>query len=328
MLKHTWLALTLVCTAGTAVAQERTTELQVIKDSAAIDRTTQTEDVRFKTDNTERMTVPVRVAGSGPYRFLVDTGADRTAVSRELAARLKLPAGANAELHSITGQTLVSTAMLSGLQLTQRQIKVTDAPLLDGVNIGADGILGVDSLRSQRIVFDFKANTMSIVPSSEAEPVTDDNAIVVTARQRNGRLVVTEAEANGRPATVILDTGAQVSIGNSALRKKLFGDAPVDPIHKIDMISVTGEKLEGEWALVRQLDIGGVKLNDLVVIFADAHAFGTLKLDRRPAILLGMNAMRAFKRVSIDFANRKLRVVLPESGQLDIRMAAASVPRG
>jgi predicted aspartyl protease len=200
--------------------------------------------------------------------------------------------------------------------------------LLDGVNIGADGILGVDSLRSQRIVFDFKANTMSIVPSSEAEPVTDDNAIVVTARQRNGRLVVTEAEANGRPATVILDTGAQVSIGNSALRKKLFGDAPVDPIHKIDMISVTGEKLEGEWALVRQLDIGGVKLNDLVVIFADAHAFGTLKLDRRPAILLGMNAMRAFKRVSIDFANRKLRVVLPESGQLDIRMAAASVPRG
>ena len=328
MLKFPWLALTLACAAGTATAQDRTTELQAAKDTAAIDRTTQTEDVRFKTDRTERMTVPVRVAGSGPYRFLVDTGADRTAVSRELAARLKLPAGSKAELHSITGQTQVSTAMIQGLQLTQRQLKVADAPLLEGVNIGADGILGVDSLRSQRVVFDFQANTMSIVPSSAPEPVAGEDAIVVTARQRNGRLVVTEAEANGRSATVVLDTGAQVSIGNNALRQKLFGSTPVNPLHRLDMISVTGEKLEGEWALVHQLDIGGVKLNDLVVIFADAHAFGTLKLDRRPALLLGMNAMRAFKRVSIDFANRKLRVVLPESSQLDIRMAATSIPRG
>jgi len=327
MLNHSWLAVALLCTAGAAVAQERTTEVQVVRDAGSIDRTTQTEDVRFKTDQTERMTVPVTVAGSGPFRFLVDTGADRTAVSRELALRLNLPAGSNAELHSITGQSLVSTAMISGLQLTKRKVKVADAPLLESVNIGADGILGVDSLRSQRVVFDFAANTMSIVPSSAPEPVAGEDAIVITARPRNGRLVVTEAQANGRPATVIIDTGAQVTIGNGALRKKLFGDAPVDPLHRLDMISVTGEKLVGEWALVHQLDIGGVKLNDLVVIFADAHAFGTLKLDRRPALLLGMNAMRAFKRVSIDFANRKLRVVLPESSQLDVRMAAA-IPRG
>jgi len=36
-----------------------------------------------------------------------------------------------------------------------------------------------------------------------------------------------------------------------------------------------------------------------------------------------MNAIRAFKKVSIDFASRKFRVVLPESSSLDIRMAAA-----
>ena len=56
----------------------------------AIDRTTQTQDVKFRNEHDDRMTVPVRLSGAGPYRFLVDTGADRTAVSRELADRLKL----------------------------------------------------------------------------------------------------------------------------------------------------------------------------------------------------------------------------------------------
>jgi len=36
-----------------------------------------------------------------------------------------------------------------------------------------------------------------------------------------------------------------------------------------------------------------------------------------------MNAIRAFKKVSIDFANRKFRVVLPEESQLDVRLASA-----
>jgi hypothetical protein len=39
-------------------------------------------------------------------------------------------------------------------------------------------------------------------------------------------------------------------------------------------------------------------------------------------MLLGMNAMRAFKKVSIDFARRKMRVVLPESGEADLRVAS------
>src|SRR6476661_608130 len=66
-----------------------------------VDDTTQAQDVQFANDATERMTVPVRVSGTGPFRFLVDTGADRTAISRQLATRLKMPAGQVAELHSI-----------------------------------------------------------------------------------------------------------------------------------------------------------------------------------------------------------------------------------
>jgi hypothetical protein len=34
-----------------------------------------------------------------------------------------------------------------------------------------------------------------------------------------------------------------------------------------------------------------------------------------------MNAIRAFKKVSIDFANRKFRVVLPEESALTYQLA-------
>jgi hypothetical protein len=72
--------------------------------------------------------------------------------------------------------------------------------------------------------------------------------------------------------------------------------------------------------------MGGVTLSDVVVVFADARIFQDLNLNDRPTVLLGMNAMRAFKKVSIDFEHKKFRVMLPESGSLDSTMLAATAP--
>jgi predicted aspartyl protease len=302
---------------GTVAA--RLSEIPVA--SPVVDGVTQTEDVAFKNDGYERMTVPVTLSGQGPFRFMVDTGADRTAVSSQLAARLNLTSGASATLHSFTGASEVQTALVPELQLSRRSVRVVDAPLLNSEHMGADGILGVDSLRKQRVQFDFENNVMSIVPSSTVDSIKDPDAIVITATRRNGRLIFTEARVNGRPVTVILDTGAQISVANSALRRLLEGGAVHGGAEKVELHSVTGASLTGDYAFVRTLDIGGVTLKGLAVVFADAHTFSKLKLDNKPALLLGMNAIRAFKRVSIDFANRKFRVVVPESSSLDTRIA-------
>jgi predicted aspartyl protease len=286
-----------------------------------VDKTGQTEDVKFRNDRFARMTVPVLLAGTGPYRFLVDTGANRTAISRELAAKLKLAAGQSASLHSVTEMSTVSTAMVPDLQFTRRNVRVADAPLLESVNMGADGILGVDSLRSQRVMFDFEGQTMSIVPSRTYDSSSDPGAIVITARTRNGRLIITEAKVNGRRVTVVLDTGSEISVGNSALRRLLVGTKVLDPAHRIEITSVTGGTIAGDYMFVRELEMSGVSITNLAVIFADAHSFKTLNLDRQPALLLGMNALRAFKRVSIDFANKTFKVVLPQSSENNVKMA-------
>ena len=136
-------------------------------------------------------------------------------------------------------------------------------------------------------------------------------------------MIVTEAQANDKRVSVVIDTGSQISIGNEALRRELLGAKLLEGgTEKVELQSVTGEKITGDYMFVRQIRIGDIGLNNLAVVFTDAHTFKQLKLDKKPALLLGMNAMRAFKKVSIDFASRKLRVVIPEQSALDLRLAA------
>jgi hypothetical protein len=165
-------------------------------------------------------------------------------------------------------------------------------------------------------MFDFKSNVMSVVPSEQKLlPIDKDpDTIVVTARKRNGRLVLTNARADENNVAVVLDTGSQVTIGNYALRRRLLqgNRRAMDRLGMVQLRSVTGEAITGEYMVIRKLEIGGATITNLAVVFADAHTFKQLKLDKGPAMLLGMNAMRAFDRVSIDFANKKLRLMLPE----------------
>jgi hypothetical protein len=73
--------------------------------------------------------------------------------------------------------------------------------------------------------------------------------------------------------------------------------------------------------VIPSITIGGITLSNLAVVFVDAETFKQLQLKDKPSLLLGMNAIRAFKKVSIDFANKKFRVVLPEHSELKTEVA-------
>lgn len=324
MIRQTMAALVMIIGSASVFAEPQLTKLDAVAGVPKVDETTQTEDVHFKTERDDRMTVPVRLSGLGPFRFLVDTGADHTAISGEIAGKLGLVDRESAALHTISGASVVSTTNVPNLQLTRNPVNVKDSPVLNKADMGADGILGVDSLRSQRVEFNFATQTLSIVPSAARQTNTvEPGTIIVQAARKHGRLVVTDAAANGRPLTVVIDTGAELSIGNDALRKELVGRGLLDPSQKVELLSVTGGKISGDYMFVRELSIGGVTIQNLAIVFADAHTFRKLGLDRRPALLLGMNAIRAFKKVSIDFANRKFRVVLPETSNAEVRLASS-----
>lgn len=316
------LALVIAAPGAQTFAQPATTVVETLRGAGDSDPAAPTHDLAFKIDRHDRMTVPVRLGGRGPYRFLVDTGADRTAVSTALAAELGLVNGRVATLHSVTGTTRVQTANVPALQLTDQHARSVEAPLLERAHMGADGILGVDSLRSQRVMFDFRSRMISIVPSAQRREREEKGTIVVTGKLRRGHLIVTRARANGSALTVVLDTGSEMTMGNAALRAKLEARRKLGNPEPIEMLSVTGQKLVGEGFYLKEVTVGNVTMRDLMIFFSDAPIFRSLGLEDRPAVLLGMNALRAFDKVSIDFARKQLRMVVPEQSSLDSAVMA------
>ncbi|MCL6697870.1 retroviral-like aspartic protease family protein [Sphingomonas sp. NSE70-1] len=311
--------------AGTPIAAEpQRLDIEVgVKEQ--IDNITTSDEVALSSDGADRMTVPVSVGGTGPYQFLVDTGSERTVISKELAKQLRLTSGRSAVLHSVMGANNIDTVHIPRLQVSSNTISVVDAPALGASNIGADGMLGIDSLRSQRVLFNFKSKTMSITPSNQPLERLEGDTIVVRARSKDGRLIFTKAKIDGQRVSVIVDTGSQVTIANMALRKLLMKKGHVPIPETVTIESVTGEQMSANVTRVAAVELGGVTLTDLSIAFADAHIFRQLDLDDRPALLLGMNAMKAFDQISIDFAAKKVRFVLPSTSmRKELRVAAAT----
>jgi len=267
------------------------------------------QHIGFRIDQ-DRMTVSVRIDGQGPFRFLVDTGATRTVVSSALADRLALTIGPVARLHSTTGTSLVRTALVRRLELGPGRVRRVEAALLESPDMGADGIVGVDSLRSEKVIFDFRTRLISISPPTHRVP-DEQGTVVVRGKLRQGHLIVTSAAANRVPLTAILDTGSDITMGNAALRQALETQGRLGPAQRMTMKSVTGELLNGEAFHLRNVTVGGAVLHDLLILFAASPIFQRLELDDRPAILLGMNALRGFDQVTVDFPRKRLRMIVP-----------------
>jgi predicted aspartyl protease len=260
-----------------------------------------------------RMTVPVMINGQGPFQFVIDTGASRTVISTALADRLGLKAGASARLHSMGGVDQVRTVIIPKLQVSSGIARDIIAPALSGENLGADGLLGLDALKGLRIVMDFRARTMTVSPSQKKEEPSEPGTIVVTAKSRFGQLILTNADANGRSVDVVIDTGAQNTVGNTPLRAILLKRQLKNPFVQIDLLSVTGRHTTAEYTQIDAVRIGGVAMTNAPTAFADAHPFRQFGLANKPAMLLGMDLLRKFERVSVDFASRKIRFSLPKA---------------
>src|SRR4051794_32028213 len=78
------------------------------------------ETLGLGVDPNARMTVSVNIGAHGPYPFIVDTGSERTVVSRELASQLALGPGPSATVHSMTEVSEIPTVLVQGLQVGQR----------------------------------------------------------------------------------------------------------------------------------------------------------------------------------------------------------------
>ncbi len=255
-----------------------------------------------------RMTVPVLINGKGPFRFIVDSGATRTVISSRLAAELALPSAGTVPLHSVGGESDVPAVLIGSLYVGALPAKQIVAPVLDEANLGGEGILGIDTLQGKKVVIDLVHHTMAVDAADKYLRPASDNEIVVTARSRLGQLVLADADVSGQHISAIVDTGSMVTLGNFTLRDKLVRHRRATP-QQTTITDVTGRKIVATYAPIGDLRLGPWHMQNVVIAFDDAHAFERFGLTKKPAMLLGMDMMQAFTRVSIDFARRTVRLL-------------------
>ncbi|MGE3477373.1 MAG: aspartyl protease family protein [Rhodospirillaceae bacterium] len=264
-------------------------------------------DVGF--DSAARVTVPVSIGGKGPFPFIVDTASERTVIASELAEYLQLAKGRKVQVHTVSGPVISETLLLPKFEIDGLAQAPKAAPHFAQRNIGAMGIVGLDVLKSQRIVLDFRRATVAMNAEPSPAPNWEGESILVTARSRLGQLVLTNAGLGPEDESiwVVIDTGAQFSIGNETLRRFVMRERGLGQRQKMDLISVSGEKMEADYIVVRRLRIGGMIISQLPIAFADVHPFRRFGLMRERALLLGMDVLRQFDQIGLNFANRTVR---------------------
>lgn len=266
-----------------------------------------------------RMTVEVGVNGTGPYRFVVDSGADTSVIGLRLASALNLAPGRPVLLNGITESRTVDRVMVDSLQLGSGIFRDLELPRLDERDLGATGMIGLDALVEQRLMLDFDKRRISVDDARKPAPRLDGE-IVVTARLKRGQLILTQVKANGLPLEAVIDTGSEITIGNIALRKAI-AHRRLREFQKIEVIGVTGKALTLEMAVVNELRIGGVIVNNIPIAFADIPPFAVFGMQDRPSLLLGTDLMENFRKVSLDFRARKVRFQLRSCDRQGILIA-------
>jgi predicted aspartyl protease len=289
----------------------------VIDDTLAIGG----EDIKARKINS-RMTVQVLVNGRGPYRFLVDSGADTSVVGLRIARELQLPVGAPANLHGMTSSSLVDRVKVDTLSLGQTTVRNLEVPALRELDLGGQGMIGIDALVEQRLMLDFETRTIKVEDARRPAEWLDGE-IVVTARRRHGQLILTQVRAAGLKVEAVIDTGSEITVGNLALRDKLIRGNR-DKFITIPVTGVTGVTVNLELARVGILKLGSVTLRDVPIAFADVPPFRMFGLSNEPALLLGTDLMETFRRVSLDFRARKVRFQLKRCGSTGVVISTNS----
>ena len=282
------------------------------------------EDVNARKVET-RLTVEVRVNGRGPYHFLVDSGADTSVVGLNIARDLQLPLGTPAILNDMTARNVVDRVKVAELTLGPSRVVDLEVPALREQDLGGQGMIGIDALVRQRLMMDFEARVIK-VEDARKPPRPRPGEIVVIGRLNKGQLILTEVDAGGLPLQAVVDTGSQITIGNTALRDKLVKRSRKDWV--VGATGVTGKTIDLQLARIRHLKIGSVILREVPVAFADLPPFKVFGLDKQPALLVGTDILENFRRVSLDFRARKARFQLRRCGtqMLSVSSSMTTIP--
>lgn len=259
-------------------------------------------------DRIGRVWVPVRVGDKGPFRMVLDTGAERSAVTTRMAAALGVSQQATPRvlLHGVTGSAVVPTIKVDFLEVGDLWINPGLMPVVEDVFGGAEGLLGVAGMEQRRIFMDFLRDRIDIARSRNQRAGSD--FVTLPLLNEYASLIVVNALVGRVRVRAVIDTGAQATVGNSALRAALRRQSLRGAMADSEVFGATGEAQQGVGVPVAPIRLGDVAVNGAYITFADLHIFDTWKLRETPALIVGMDLLGLTEQIVIDYRRRELQI--------------------
>jgi predicted aspartyl protease len=265
-------------------------------------------------DRIGRIWAPVMIDGKGPFRLVLDTGANHSAITPATAAALGSPgAGTLTLVTGFTGSAEVPTIHVSSMEVGELLLGPTTLPVVPEVFGGAEGVLGNEGLQGKRIYADF-AHDKLVISRSHNQPAGIGFS-VVPLRIIEGGLLLADVRVGGVHAKAIIDTGAQGTVGNLPLQLALMRHPPRNVQHA-QVVGVTLDVQSGDYLQAPEIEMAGLTITGVHITFGDMYLFQHWKLNTRPVLLIGMDLLGTFDTVVIDY----------RMSEMQIRLSRAQLP--
>ncbi len=269
-----------------------------------------------RTDDADHLSIAVMINGRGPYHFVVDTGAETSVVADNVALALGLPHIASVLVDGFSRRIPAQTVHVDSLAFGPFLRKNLILPVLPRQYLYADGYLGLDAISDSRVTFDFAGKTLRIEQPRKRSGFPQPRPGQSTrlwASGASGRLSVADCLVDGVRTTAFIDTGAQVSVGNPALKAALAVRGTLRDLGPLVLNGVTGGEIIGQIVPVSVIKLEDLSFTDCTLAIADVPSFDAWNVRHRPGLLIGMNFLRQFAAVTIDYRQKSIRFELGEA---------------
>lgn len=267
-----------------------------------------------------RVVAPVYVNGQGPFRFMVDTGANRSVLSPHLAQRLAIDVttAPHQLVHGVTGAEDAPVVNAGELRFGRVVRRGLAMPVLSNhIHANTDGMLGADQMVGARLTIDFRHDRIEI--SDDAQRAAPSTYTVMPAQMRFGQLPLVTARIGRVNVRAVIDTGAERSIGNSALRRALEANRARLQSEGMTWVSgAVGADALAELVWAPHLELAGVAIERLPILFADTHFFSIWDLEEEPALLIGMDVLGQLDALVIDYRRKQVSFRMPPAANVGV----------
>jgi predicted aspartyl protease len=245
------------------------------------------------------LVIPVVFGEKGDtLRFIVDTGASRSAVSAGTVRRYGLRPRGRVEAVGASGPASLRVVALPTLGIGTIEVRNLPALVLDDATLtpfggrldgydALDGVLGVDILRRFDVLLDAPSGRMVLfAPGREPGDLEERVSAPVTISSRSTPLLRHQVEINGVRMTAVLDSGSRRVVLNSTAAR-LAGVEVVTGSGERNAPGVGAQETTQHAVTIDRLHAGGLTLQSVDGHMADLPVFAALGLGSTPAVLLG-----------------------------------------